>query len=92
MIGHAVFRRSLLVLLALFGLAVSPLALTDAAPAISLVNTVVGGGNRATLTSSQTSTTNMNLSAGNLVVITLGFAGFHRHIYGPLPIPQATPM
>ena len=42
---------------------------------ISLVNTVVGGGNRSTLATSQTSTTNMNLSAGNLVVITLGFAG-----------------
>ena len=42
---------------------------------ISLVSTVVGGGNRATLTTSKTSTTNMNLSAGDLVVITLGFAG-----------------
>ena len=75
MIAHAVLRRSLLVLLAMFGLAVSPLALTDASPTISLVSTVVGGGNRATLTTSKTSTTNMNLSAGDLVVITLGFAG-----------------
>jgi hypothetical protein len=43
---------------------------------ISLVNTVVGGGNRSTLATSQTSTTNMNLSAGNLVVLSLGFASY----------------
>ena len=45
------------------------------APTISLVNTVVGGGNRGTVATSQTSTTNMNVSAGNLIVIALGFAG-----------------
>ena len=50
---------------------------TPPAPAltISLVNTVVGGGNRGTLATSQTSSTNMNVSAGNLIVIALGFAG-----------------
>ena len=42
---------------------------------ISLVNAVRGGGNRGTAASSEASTTNMNVSVGNLIVIALGFAG-----------------
>ena len=50
---------------------------------ISLVNTVGGGGNRGTAATSETSTTNMNVSAGNLVVIALGFAGYSDNSTAP---------
>ena len=50
---------------------------------ISLVNTVGGGGNRGTAATSETSTTNMNVSGGNLVVIALGFAGYSDNSTAP---------
>ena len=47
------------------------------------MNTVGGGGNRGTAASSETSTTNMNVSGGNLIVVALGFAGYSDNSTAP---------